>query len=380
MTNKHPSLFSPFMLTEKIKLRNRIVMAPMTTWSANPDGTISEQELEFYKRRSQNVGLVITGCTYVTPSGIGFTHEFAAYDDRFINSLEKLAAAAQSGGAPAILQIFHAGNKAIPELVPNNDVISASASSVKSGDFMKRVVQSREMTENEIQETIRAFGDVTKRAIKAGFDGVELHGAHGFLLQNFFSPLFNQRNDRWGGDLEGRMRFPLAVLQEVKNVVYEYATKPFAIGYRISPEESVTGGLRIEDTYKLLDRLISSGISYIHTSLVSINDSYPVESPNGPRTIELILNHIAGRVPVIAAGKIRTPSQAQEAIYTGLPLVAIGKGLVINPEWVTLAESGRGHEIQTTLNPQLVPELTIPDKLWDQIQASKGTGWFPLID
>ncbi len=275
MTNKHPSLFSPFMLTEKIKLRNRIVMAPMTTWSANPDGTISEQELEFYKRRSQNVGLVITGCTYVTPSGIGFTHEFAAYDDRFINSLEKLAAAAKSGGAPAILQIFHAGNKAIPELVPNNDVISASASSVKSGDFMKRVVKSREMTENEIQETIRAFGDVTKRAIKAGFDGIELHGAHGFLLQNFFSPLFNQRNDRWGGDLEGRMRFPLAVLQEVKNVVYEYATKPFAIGYRISPEESATGGLRIEDTYKLLDRLISSGISYIHTSLVSINDSYP---------------------------------------------------------------------------------------------------------
>ncbi|EEW8733123.1 NADH-dependent flavin oxidoreductase [Escherichia coli] len=380
MTNKHPSLFSPFMLTEKIKLRNRIVMAPMTTWSANPDGTISEQELEFYKRRSQNVGLVITGCTYVTPSGIGFTHEFAAYDDRFINSLEKLAAAAKSGGAPAILQIFHAGNKAIPELVPNNDVISASASSVKSGDFMKRVVQSREMTENEIQETIRAFGDVTKRAIKAGFDGIELHGAHGFLLQNFFSPLFNQRNDRWGGDLEGRMRFPLAVLQEVKNVVYEYATKPFAIGYRISPEESATGGLRIEDTYKLLDRLISSGISYIHTSLVSINESYPVESPNGPRTIELILNHIAGRVPVIAAGKIRTPSQAQEAISTGLPLVAIGKGLVINPEWVTLAESGRGHEIQTTLNPQLVPELTIPDKLWDQIQASKGTGWFPLMD
>ncbi|EET2833930.1 NADH:flavin oxidoreductase [Escherichia coli] len=380
MTNKHPSLFSPFMLTEKIKLRNRIVMAPMTTWSANPDGTISEQELEFYKRRSQNVGLVITGCTYVTPSGIGFTHEFAAYDDRFINSLEKLAAAAKSGGAPAILQIFHAGNKAIPELVPNNDVISASASSVKSGDFMKRVVQSREMTENEIQETIRAFGDVTKRAIKAGFDGIELHGAHGFLLQNFFSPLFNQRNDRWGGDLEGRMRFPLAVLQEVKNVVYEYATKPFAIGYRISPEESATGGLRIEDTYKLLDRLISSGISYIHTSLVSINDSYPVESPNGPRTIELILNHIAGRVPVIAAGKIRTPSQAQEAISTGLPLVAIGKGLVINPEWVTLAESGRGHEIQTTLNPQLVPELTIPDKLWDQIQASKGSGWFPLMD
>ena len=126
---------------------------------------------------------------------------------------------------------------------------------------------------------------MTKRAIKAGFDGVELHGAHGFLLQNFFSPLFNHRSDRWGGDLENRMRFPLAVLQEVKNAVYECATKPFLIGYRISPEESAEGGLRIEDTYKLLDRLISSGVSYIHASLVSINESYPVDHSKGLRTI-----------------------------------------------------------------------------------------------
>lgn len=380
MKNKFTSLFAPYSLGEKIELRNRIVMAPMTTWSANPDGTISDQELAFYERRSQDVGLVITGCTHVTPSGIGFTDEFAAYDDRFINSLEKLATAAKSGGAPAILQIFHAGNKALPELVPNSDVLSASASSAQAGDFNRGKTLSREMTENEIQATIQAFGDVTKRAIKAGFDGVELHGAHGFLLQNFFSPLFNHRSDRWGGDLENRMRFPLAVLQEVKNAVYECATKPFLIGYRISPEESAEGGLRIEDTYKLLDRLISSGVSYIHASLVSINESYPVDHSKGQRTIELLLNHIAGRVPVIAAGKVRTPEQALEALSLGLPLVAVGKGLVINPEWVSLAKLGRSEEIQTALDPKFVPELSIPDKLWGVIKASKGTGWFPVRD
>ncbi len=186
MTNKYSSLFSPFMLTDKIKLRNRIVMAPMTTWSANPDGTISQQELEFYKRRSQNVGLVITGCTYVTPSGIGFTNEFAAYDDRFMKSLEELATAAKSGGAPAILQIFHAGNKAIPELVPNNDVISASASNIKSGDFMKKEVQSREMTENEILETIRAFGDVTKRLLKQALMALSFMAHMGFCFRISF--------------------------------------------------------------------------------------------------------------------------------------------------------------------------------------------------
>ena len=380
MQNKFSSLFSPYMLTRYIALRNRIVMAPMTTWSANPDGTISDQELAFYQRRARDVGLVITGCTFVTPEGIGFTDEFAAYDDRFINSLEKLASAAKSGGATAILQIFHAGNKALPELIPNGDVVSASMSYAKAGDINSEAIQSRAMTESEIQTTIRAFGAVTRRAIKAGFDGVELHGAHGFLLQNFFSPLFNKRVDRWGGDLENRMRFPLAVLQEVKNAVYECATKPFVIGYRISPEESAEGGLRIEDTYKLLDRLISSGISYIHTSLVSVNNSYPVESPNGPETIDLILNHIAERIPVIAAGKLRTPEQAQEALSRGLPLVAIGKGLVINPEWVALAKAGRINEIQTSLNPRAVKELTIPDKLWNVILASKGTGWFPLSD
>ncbi|HGH3373619.1 TPA: NADH-dependent flavin oxidoreductase [Kluyvera cryocrescens] len=380
MKNKFTSLFTPYSLGENIELRNRIVMAPMTTWSANPDGTISDQELAFYERRSRDVGLVITGCTYVTPGGIGFTDEFAAYDDRFINSLEKLATAAKSGGAPAILQIFHAGNKALPELVPNSDVLSASASNAQAGDFNSGKTLSREMTENEIQATIQAFGDVTKRAIKAGFDGVELHGAHGFLLQNFFSPLFNHRSDRWGGDLENRIRFPLAVLQEVKNAVYECATKPFLIGYRISPEESAEGGLRIEDTYRLLDRLISSGVSYIHASLVSIKESYPVDNSKGLRTIELLLNHIAGRVPVIAAGKVRTPEQALEALSLGLPLVAVGKGLVINPEWVSLAKSGRSDEIQTALDPKFVPELSIPDKLWGVIKASKGTGWFPVRD
>ncbi|WP_311753575.1 NADH-dependent flavin oxidoreductase [Proteus columbae] len=381
MHNEFASLFASFPLAKNRELRNRIVMAPMTTWSANSDGTISDQELAFYERRSQDVGLVITGCTYVTPSGIGFTNEFAAYDDRFIDSLKKLATAAKSGGAPAILQIFHAGNKALPELVPEGDVVSASASIAQmeaSSNDKKNPV--REMTENEIQTTIQAFGDVTKRAIKAGFDGVELHGAHGFLLQNFFSPRFNNRTDQWGGDVEGRMRFPLAVLQEVKRVVDEYATKPFVIGYRISPEESMKGGLRIEDTYTLLDRLILSGTSYLHVSLVSIADSYPVEYPNGPRTIELILNHIAGRIPVIAAGKIRTPEQAQQALSLGLSLVAIGKGLVINPEWVSLTKSGRSDEILTALDPKFVPKLSIPDKLWKVIEASKGTGWFPVSD
>ncbi len=122
MTTKYSKLFQSFPLTNDIELRNRIIMAPMTTWSANDDGTVSEQELNYIRQRVNGVGLVITGCTHVQENGIGFTNEFAAFDDRFIPSLKKLAQAAKSGGAPAILQIFHAGNKAIPDLIPNADV------------------------------------------------------------------------------------------------------------------------------------------------------------------------------------------------------------------------------------------------------------------
>jgi 2,4-dienoyl-CoA reductase (NADPH2) len=201
------TLFQPFAFANGLTLRNRVVMAPMTTWSANPDGTISEQELAYYRARAQGVGLVLTGCTHVQPSGIGFTDEFAAYDDRFIPSLRKLAQAAKSGGAPAVLQIFHAGNKAVPSLIPKGELVSASSLAAPKGPFNDGKLASRALSHEEVLAVIRDFGEAS-RAIEAGFDGVELHGAHGFLIQNFLSPLFNQRTDSWGGSLESRMRFP----------------------------------------------------------------------------------------------------------------------------------------------------------------------------
>src|SRR5450830_1319449 len=149
-------------------------MAPMTTWASNDDGTVSDEEEAYYRRRAQDVGLVITGCTHVQPNGVGFTGEFAADDDRFIPSLRKLALAAKSGGAPAILQIFHAGVKTLPALV--NDVVAASAVAGEGGPFAAALMP-RELSGAEILDIVAAFADATRRAITAGFDGVELHGA-----------------------------------------------------------------------------------------------------------------------------------------------------------------------------------------------------------
>ena len=206
MNTKYSNLFESLTFNNGINIKNRVVMAPMTTWSSNDDYTISDEEVNYYKRRVNGVGLVITGCTHVQPNGIGFTHEFAAYDDKFIPSLRKLAEAAKSGGAPAVLQIFHAGNKALPSLTPNNAVVSSSAVETEATGFAPSVLP-RELSQDEVMEVIYAFGETTRRAIEAGFDGVEVHGAHGFLLQNFFSPFFNRRGDEWGGSLENRLRF-----------------------------------------------------------------------------------------------------------------------------------------------------------------------------
>ncbi|HTG67640.1 MAG TPA: NADH-dependent flavin oxidoreductase [Candidatus Udaeobacter sp.] len=375
MNSKYNNLLESFTLKNGITLKNRVVMAPMTTWSSKDDYTISDDEVKYYKKRVNGVGLVITGCTHVQPNGIGFTHEFAAYDDKFIPSLRKLADAAKNGGAPAVLQIFHAGNKALPVLTPNGDVVSSSAIETEATAFAPSVLP-RELSHDEILDVIHAFGETTRRAIEAGFDGVEIHGAHGFLLQNFFSPFFNRREDQWGGSLENRLRFPLAVVQEMNNVIKKHATKPFIFGYRISPDESEEGGLRMMDTYALIDRLNEEGVDYVHASLVNAISSKPVDSQDEKTYVELIVEHVNGRIPVMAAGSMVTPDDVETALDKGLSLAAIGHTLIMNPDWIEKVQNGQESEIQTAIKASKASQLELPKKLWGVIQASGP--WFKI--
>lgn len=375
MNEKYSNLLESYTLKSGITLRNRVVMAPMTTWSSNDDYTISDEEVNYYKKRVNGVGLVITGCTHVQPNGIGFTNEFAAYDDKFIPSLRKLADAAKSGGAPALLQIFHAGNKALPVLTPDGEVVSSSAVETEATAFAPSVLP-RELSHEEILEVIHAFGETTRRAIEAGFDGVEIHGAHGFLLQNFLSPFFNRREDQWGGSLENRLRFPLAVVQEMKNVIKKHKTKPFILGYRISPDEHEDGGLRMKDTYELINCLIEADVDYVHASLADALSSKPVDSQDDKTYLELIVEHVNGRVPVMAAGSMGTPDDVASALDKGLSLAAVGHGLVMNPEWVEKVQNGKTAEIETEIRISKVSELVLPEKLWGVMQASGP--WFKI--
>jgi len=267
------------------------------------------------------------------------------------------------------LPLFDAGAKALPDLTPNSAILAPPTPFAPTQT-------PRTLRESEIHDLIAAFSQATRRAIEAGFDGIELHGAHGFLLRNFFSPASNPRSDQWGGSLANRMRFALSVVAEVKRVIAAHAPRLFVLGYRISPEEPGENDYGVTDSLALLDHLITAGIDYIHTSLASVLNDRPMNDPNGETIAARVAACAAGRIPVIAAGGLRTPEQASQALALGLSVAAIGQGLVMNPDWVELAETGPADQIETTLDPQHVTALAIPEKLWAVIDATPG--WFAL--
>lgn len=170
--NNKAKLQQQFSLNSKVTLQNHIVMSPMTTWSSNDDQTVSDAEVNYYSARAKSVGMVITGSSHVQENGVGFANELGVYDDRFIPGLNKLAKGIQDGGAKAILQLHHAGDKALPQFISNHDVVSSSAVAAPETAFAPAQTP-RPLKESEILQVIQDFGAATKRAIEAGFDGVE---------------------------------------------------------------------------------------------------------------------------------------------------------------------------------------------------------------
>ncbi|MGX4764253.1 NADH-dependent flavin oxidoreductase [Holzapfeliella sp. JNUCC 72] len=367
------NLLNKNILKNGTELKNNIVMAPMTTWSSNDDYTVSDQEIAYYGFRNDGPGMIITGCTHVQANGIGFDNEFAAYDDKFVPGLTKLAATLKENGAKAILQINHAGNKALPHLIENGEVVSASPVETKATMFVDSL-KPKELSEEEIQQVIKDFGETTRRAIKAGFDGIEIHGAHGFLIQNFLSPFFNKREDRWGGSLKKRLKFPIEVFKEIKRVTEKYADKNFIIGYRVSPEEPMENALRLSDVYALIDELINLDVTYIHASLPDALKAHPISNENTTYLKE-ISQYINGRTTLIAAGNIKRPADADKVMeFNTLP--AIGHAFITDPKWVQKFKNGNSDSIETSIIKEKVASLKLPDKLWNFIQNSGN--WFDI--
>lgn len=329
-----PEFTEPLTLHSGVTLKNRLFMSPMTTQQSFYNGTVTQDEIKYYQDRAKGLGAVITGAANVQDGGKGWHGELSIASDDMLPELGQLARAIQGQGAKAIVQIFHAGRMTNRAVLNGQQPVSASAVAALRPD----AETPRAMTIDEIHATIAAFGDATRRAIQAGFDGIELHGANTYLIQQFFSPHSNRRTDEYGGTREKRYRFIDELLTSVFAAVDQYATKPFIVGYRLSPLEFETPGIRFDDTLWLLDQLKNSRLDYLHLSLNRFDRSERGSSDSRPM-LARAKEALGGAIPLIGVGSVRTRADVT-AVLADADAVAIGQQLLYDPTWAVKLENG----------------------------------------
>ncbi|HHK5573699.1 TPA: NADH-dependent flavin oxidoreductase [Neisseria cinerea] len=370
MNPKYAPLFQTYTLNNGVTIKNRLVVAPMTHFGSQADGLISDQERTFLKNRAVDMGLFITAATLVQKDGKAFHGQPEATGEHCLDSLKETAQILQQQGAKAILQIHHGGAKAMDDLLDGLDKISASASESE---------HAREATAEEVEALIASYAQAADLALRAGFDGVEIHGANGYLIQQFYSAQSNRRNDQWGGSLENRMRFPLAVIDAVVAVREKHRCNDFIIGYRFSPEEPGDDGLTMNETGALIDALVQKPLQYLHVSLWEFDKKIRRGGDTAQTRMQFIHERINGKLPLIGVGNLFTADQILAAYETGwAEFIALGKTVMINPHIATQIREGREDEIETQLDPTRADRYGFPDTLWEF--ASSGTqAWLPPV-
>ena len=357
-------LFETLKLPNGLELRNRFVLAPLTHESSNDDGTINDDVITYMAQRSSDVSLALTAASNVTDLGKAFPGQPSVAHDSDLEGLTKLATAMKQNGAKAIIQIHHGGVQSLLRLTPNGDVAGPSPITMKSYDETQPH-DAREMTKTEILDTITAFGEATRRAIQAGFDGVEIHGANHYLIQQFVSPYYNRRNDEWGTD---RFKFPLAVIDEVIRTVKSHDLENFIVGYRFSPEEPEDGGITMEITESLIKQLREQPLDYLHVSLMDVHSQTREGKYTGEERIKLLHGWINGRMPLIGIGSIFTAEEALEAIESPyIEMIALGTELLIDHNFVNKIVNGKDETIISEFDEDRQDKHDLPPKLWKRL-------------
>lgn len=374
MKNNYRNLFQDFTFKSGVHVRNRLMMAPMTTFSADENDYVSQEELAYYKERSNGVGTIVTACAYVSKNGKGFDGQMGIDHDGTLDGLSKLADVIHGGGAKGVVQLYHGGRLAVPRLTPNGETVSSSAVAPLSDRGFYSVLQTpKELTTEEVYAIISDFGEAARRAIEADFDGVELHGATGYLLQQFVSPHSNLRTD----EFRNPYLFASKLIAEVKNVVKKHATKPFIIGYRFSPEEPETPGITMKETFELLDVLIEENLDYIHIATTNAWAKPRRGMVSEKSRTEIIAAYIDNRVPVIGVGEVHTADDAALILEKGqTDFVALGRAIVVDPHWVEKVENNEAETISLQLRQNDKEKAVIPTPLWKLVLEVEG--WFPV--
>lgn len=334
------TLFSPFRIGT-LELRNRIVMPPMATNFAGEDGSVNDRHIAYYVKRAKGgVGYITFEHTGVLKQGRAFPNMALIDSDQHIPPFKKLVEAVHKEGGKIVIQINHAGRQTSASIT-GSPIVAPSAIPCPV-----RKEMPKELSCEEIQKIIEAFGAAALRVKEAGADGVEIHMAHGYLINQFLSPFSNKRIDEYGGDPDRRMRMAIEVLRTVRNQV----GSDFLVLCRISADEYVEGGLKIEDSREIAKALERNGADALHVSACVAASGYLNHPPYYAE--EGVFAHLAQGIksvvgiPIIAVGRIRTPQLANQILEDNKAnLISMGRALIADPDLPLKALEGRTDEI-----------------------------------
>lgn len=359
-------------LTDKITLKNgatinnRLVQSPMLT-NSGENGAVSEDTLRYWQARNNSAGMMITEYHYVSENGgpaltwADNRTQLAIYDDKFLPGLTKLAKTMKDNGNKAILKIAHTGREAhyrghlgLPVYGPSD------------ADYPFLPYRIKGFSNQEVEEVVRDFGMAVKRAIQAGFDGVEIHGANHYLIQQFFSRFSNKRDDKWS-EAES---FPLAVADAVFKAVDEAAPENFIVGYRISPEEInlASVGYTWHDSVKLVEKLTAKySFDYVHLSLPAY-DAKPADSDQ--TFAQLFRPYLSEGTKLMIVGGVVDRQSAQKAMDLA-DLVAVGKAQLIDANFAGKLIEGKDQDIVTEMTDQSELEQALTPGLREVFDQEK---------
>lgn len=374
---KYQRLFVPGIVGN-LEIRNRTIMSPMLKNYGNRNGTVGQRYIDYFAARAKGgVGLILAEAVYISPESKGNKCQLGIHDDSVIDSYKMLVDAVHQYGAKIALEIQHRGEETssvFSYLQPVSPSSVEYKASLESG-FKTKGDTSRALTIGEIKDIVKKFVDAAVRTKKAGFDLVEIHGGHGYLINEFFSPYNNKRNDEYGGTFEKRCRFPLEVVSAVRKAM----GKDYPISYRISGDEYVDGGITIDDVVRFAPMLEEAGIDLIDVSGGIHETIYMIVSP-----MDIPLGchvHLAAAVkevvdiPVAVVGRINDPVQADTILSENkADFIVFGRALHADPEFPNKAKEGRLDEIRNCLacNEGCIDTLTTRSPITCVVNAAAG--------
>ncbi len=335
-------LFTKPYQFEKAKrsIKNRIALAPMTNKQSHADGRASEDEMAWLEARAVGgFAMLITCAAHVSLDGQGWEGEMGIFDDRLLPGLQELSERVQQHDSQVLVQLYHGGLRS-PKRLTGATPLAPTAYPPDD----RKVDGCREMSLSEIQTTCEAFVKAAVRAHQAGFDGVELHAAHGYLLHQFLDPGFNRREDGYGGDLQGRSRLLIDIVRGIRAAL----PRDFILAVRLSPSSfQAAQEVNVVETMELAQQLAAYDVDMLHYSLWDFRKTADEPELEGRRLMDLILERHPQRaeapIASMVAGGFRSVEDVEEAIAQGADFVALGRLAIANPDWPLRASTEPGY-------------------------------------